>query len=181
MELKGTFYNIQYDFKTMKPIISFLLDSDLAGEESLEGKLLDIKVVKHREKRSLDSNAYFHVLVDKLAGVLGLSRAYMKNKLISEYGQVWYMDDKALVCKTNVPPSVAHNDEFNHMWLIKIGEDDAYWYKLYRPTHDYNSEEMSRLIQGTVEECKEQGIETATPEELQKMEILWKEKYERSS
>ena len=181
MELRGTLRDIQFDFETRKPIVSFLLDSDIAEINVLRGKDLDIKVSKHREKRSLDANAYFHVLVDKLAAVLGLSRAYMKNKLISEYGQIWYMDDKALVCKTNVPPSIAHEDEYNHMWLLKIGDDEAYWYKLYRPTHEYNSAEMARLIDGTIQECKEQGIQTATKDELEHMKMLWKEKYERSS
>lgn len=180
MELKGTFKDITYDFDTRKPIISFIVD-EIADTSEIKDVTLDIKVTKYRRKRSLDANAYFHVLVDKLAYVMGTSRSWMKNKMISEYGQIWYMDDKALVCKTNIPPSIAHNDESTHMWLIKIGDDDAYWYKLYRPTHEYNSSEMHRLIQGTIEECKEQGIQTATPEEVEQMERLWKERYERSS
>ena len=37
------------------------------------------------------------------------------------------------------------------------------------------------LMLKTIDECKEQGIETATPLELERMQKLWKERYERST
>ena len=41
-------------------------------------------------------------------------------------------------------------------------------------SHLYDSKEMSDLIDGTVEEAKSLGIETATPEEIERMKLLWK-------
>lgn len=180
MELKGTLQSIHVDYATHNPIVTFLLDNDCYGIEEFKGMPLDIKVKKRMKKRSLDSNAYFHVLVDKLAQKLNLSRAYVKNKMLSDYGQIQYIEDGIpFIYKTNAPPSVIHEQEYIHLWLIKIGEDEAYWYKAYRGSSTYDTAEMSKLIQGTIQECKEQGIETATPEELAKMEKLWKERYER--
>ena len=40
---------------------------------------------------------------------------------------------------------------------------------MLRGSSTYNTEEMSKLIDGLVSECKEQGIETLPPEELERM------------
>lgn len=180
-ELKGTLKHIQIDYETGKPLATFLVDCEPSSLEKLFGKLLNIKVGKFKKKRSLDSNAYFHLLVDKLSKVMNIPRSEMKNRLIADYGQLMYLDGEMVFFKSNAKPEFIHKEESVHMWLHMVGTDGAYWYRMYRPTHEYNTEEMARLIRGTVEECKAQGIETATPEELERMNQLWKEKYERST
>jgi hypothetical protein len=63
-----------------------------------------------------------------------------------------------------------------HTWLVKIGEENdkpIYFYRIYRGSHTYNSAEMAKLIEGTISECKQVGIETATPDELRHMADLW--------
>ena len=40
---------------------------------------------------------------------------------------------------------------------------------LIKPSHEYNSAEMAKLIRGTIEEEKWLGIETIPPEELKRM------------
>jgi hypothetical protein len=88
------------------------------------------------------------------------------------------MDDgQAFIYKTNATPEFMKEREEVHMELIKIGEDGAYWYRAYRGSHTYNTEEMARLIQGTVMECKDHGIETATPEEIAQMQERWGVKF----
>jgi hypothetical protein len=44
---------------------------------------------------------------------------------------------------------------------------------LMRGSHTFNTKEMSRLIDGTIEEAKELGIETATPEQIRRMMAAW--------
>ena len=44
---------------------------------------------------------------------------------------------------------------------------------MLRGSSTYNTEEMAHLIDGLVSECKEVGIETATPEELSRMLELY--------
>jgi hypothetical protein len=43
-----------------------------------------------------------------------------------------------------------------------------------RGSHTYDSREMSRLIDGTVSEAKELGIETLSPAELERMKQQWR-------
>ncbi len=48
------------------------------------------------------------------------------------------------------------------------------FYRVYRGSHTYNTEEMSILIDGTVQEAKDLGIETMTPDQIEEMKQKWK-------
>ena len=52
-------------------------------------------------------------------------------------------------------------------------EDNATFYKVYRGSHTYDTKEMSLLIDGTVADAKELGIETITPAEIAEMKERW--------
>lgn len=177
MELTGRLCEVSRDYITKKPMIKFLVNENLNGIESLDGKDLKIKVTKATNPRSLDANAYFHVLCDKLRQKIGISMAHMKNILITSYGQIEYIDDQALIYKTNAPVEYVQELEEAHMKFMKQGEDGAYWYKVYRGSHTYNSAEMYTLLEGTIYEAEQQGIETKTPDEIKRMEELWKEQH----
>lgn len=45
--------------------------------------------------------------------------------------------------------------------------------KCYRGSSTFNQKEMSQLIDMVVQDCKEQGVETATPNELERMKQEW--------
>ena len=156
----------------------------LMGEDIDKKQLWDLS--KHQEKkhRSLDSNAYFHVLVGKLAQAMHppISKARCKNQLIADYGQEEYIDGQMVVIKSNLPPDKMCNVDYLHTSCVKIAEEngnDVYFYKVYRGTHTYDTKEMAKLIEGTIQECKNVGIETATPAELERMQQLWAQHYEK--
>ena len=48
-------------------------------------------------------------------------------------------------------------------------------YLIYKETHTLDSAEMSRLIDGTIEEAKQLGIETLTPVEIENLKGYKKE------
>jgi hypothetical protein len=156
---------------TAAEIIQYLFDQD-------KTKRWDIK--EHREKRSLDANAYFHVLCDKLRLKLGISMARCKNHLIADYGQIQYLPDGApMIYKTNAPEDYMAELETIHTKCIKVTEEngkEVFFYRLYRGSHEYDTKEMSQLIDGTVQECKAVGIPTMTPDEIARMEALWEKR-----
>lgn len=133
---------------------------------------VDIEIKEHREKRSLSANAYFHVLVDKLRQALRISFAECKNVLITSYGQLEYIGDVPATIKTNITPEAMKESESIHCKPIAVAdaEEGVFWYRLYRGSHTYDSKEMAQLIDGTIEECKAQDIETMTPDELLRLE-----------
>lgn len=47
------------------------------------------------------------------------------------------------------------------------------FFRIYRGSHTYDTKEMSILIDGTVQEAKDLGIETMTPDELDRIKQEW--------
>ena len=141
----------------------------------LRGQDVRLKVVKWHEKRSLDANAYFHVLCDKLRQAIGISMAHCKNDLITTYGQIDYLSEGVpIVYKTNAPPEFICEREEIHLKYIK-SVDDTYFYKVYRGSHTYDTKEMAQLIDGAVMECKAHDIETLPNDEIERMKSMWKQ------
>lgn len=155
----------------------------LMGDAADKKALYDLTFHKDIKHRSLDSNAYFHVLCDKLRQKLGISMARCKNHLIADYGQVFYLPDETpMIYKTNAPEDYMMELETIHTKCVKVikeNDKDVFFYRVYRGSHTYNSAEMAALIKGTVEECNQQDIQTATPDELAHMAALWSKKYEK--
>ena len=77
-----------------------------------------------------------------------------------------------MVYKTNAPEEFMWEQESIHCIPVKY-EAVATFYKVYRGSHTYDTKEMSALIDGTVADAKELGIETATPNELMRMKQEW--------
>lgn len=143
-------------------------------------KIFDLSEHKDIRRRSLDSNSYFHVLCDKLRQKLGISMARCKNQLIADYGQIEYIDEQPMIYKTNAPEEYMMELETIHTKCVKVTEEngkDVYFYRIYRGSHTYNTAEMAKLIEGTIQECKAQDIETASPAELEHMQKLWESHY----
>ena len=174
MDFTGRICEVSRDYITRKPMIKFLINENPDGIEDFDGKDLKIKVVKSTNPRSLNANAYFHVLCDKLRLKLGMSMAAMKNILITRYGQIEYLSDGVPLCyKTNAPVEYILELEDAHMKFKRMSDDGAYMYIVYRGSHTYNTEEMSRLLEGTIQDAQEQGIETKTPDEIARLAALW--------
>lgn len=179
MKLTGLFAGISKDYVTNKFLLTVRVNEDIAAgyEELKDLECLDISIEKHRRRRSLDANAYFHVLVGKIADKLRISKPRCKNILIGRYGQIEYLDDGVpAVIKTNVDVDQMLEQETLHVvpcGVDRQGGKDINYFRIYRGTHTYDTREMSILIDGTVQEAKEQGIETMTPSEIERMKSAW--------
>ena len=177
MESKGKLVGAMTNFQTHKKQLTFEVDYVSDDEINRLGQceILDIKVVRHTEKKSLSANAYFHVLLSKMAEALTISKAEMKNRLITSYGQIEVIDGENIFIKANIEPEKMAQREDLHCKPCRYDENGTV-YRVYRGSHTYNSNEMSKLIDGTVAEAKELGIETLPPVELAKMVKEWEGK-----
>lgn len=177
MELTGKAVGASLDFDTNRFRITFEVnENDIVKAEYDKLKSYDklkIKAVKYTQRRSPDANAYFHVLVGKIADALTISKAKAKNVLICKYGQPQLLPDgDIMVYKTNAPEEFMWKQESIHAIPVKY-EEKATFYRIYRGSHTYDTKEMSVLIDGTVADAKELGIETATPVEIAEMKERW--------
>lgn len=186
MNFTGKLEGLKMDYATKKQSISVEVNEDArdAFQELKDCEKLDIQIKKHREKRSLDANAYYWVLVSKLGKVLDMANPEVHNIALIRYGQPWIIDGKSVF--TTIPDTeeaenkVKNSTEYHLQPTSQVREGvDGVMYRTYRflrGSRTYNTEEMSRLISGMITMCKEAQIqdrEIATPEEKR----LLKERY----
>lgn len=187
MELKAKLTGIALDYKTGLPRLEFTTVEKVRLDllEELKDVILSVSVKKWRRKRSLDSNAYFHVLAAKIAEKLNTSLTEAKNHMIADYGQYERIDGSLMPIIMNDSIAWEKLDTIHVRPTTATRTlDDGKLYRVYhvmRGSHTYDSAEMARLIEGTISEAKALGIETATPEELRKMAELWRTKIEKAS
>lgn len=137
---------------------------------------LKIDVDWKREKRSLNANAYFHVLVDKIAKSMQLGADEVKVKMVLDYGTIKTVGNEpyivALLKKADVNEHYPYAKWMGDFRAPKNGMEYSQ-YLIYKETHTLDRAEMSRLIHGVVTEAQDLGIETKTPTELANMLDLW--------
>lgn len=138
----------------------------------------DVTIKKHRQKRSLNANAYCWVLLDKLSAKLNTPKTELYREVIRDIGGV---SDMVTIKFEALDRFVA---DWNSRGLgYQVVADTcgiAGWVdcECFYGSHTYNTEQMSRLIDLIVEECKLQGIETKTPDEIENLKSQWRE-YEK--
>ena len=122
------------------------------------------EVKPHHEKRSLNANSYFYVLQNKLAQVLKTSNDELHEALIKRYS------DATLI---TVPETYEIKGFIKYYDIYNKGtikDNPVIIYKVYKPSHEMNTTEFSRLLDGIISECKEIGIETLTPDDLRRLD-----------
>jgi hypothetical protein len=135
-------------------------DSVLDKVAGLSGKEISITISKPREKRSLNSNDYFWCLARGLAEAIHgnateetLHAVYMQ--LLRQYGQCVVVTVRSTCDISKL--GWRYFDRFKD-GLIAGKEYTAY--KVYIGSSQYTQEQMSKLIDGTREECKKYGVKT---------------------
>lgn len=129
--------------------------------------IYDVKITKHREKRSLNANSYLWKLVTEIGNVLSKSKEEVYLQMLVDYGQsemisiLSGIDVKGYFKYYKLAGSSMLNGKlFNH-------------YKVYKGSSDYDTKEMSILLNGVVQEAKNLGIKTKEDYELEKLIEEW--------
>lgn len=140
--------------------------------DDLKDYEISVEIKRYREPRSKDANAYFHVLVNKIAEVQNLGNDEVKRQLVFEYGTL-ATDETGSVLGAMLPTSANAEDFYPYAkWYKSLNVNGREYdcYLFYKRTHTLDSKEMARLIDGTVYVAKDLGIETMTPEQLARLE-----------
>lgn len=128
------------------------------------------EVKEYKEKRSLNANNLYWELVTKLGNVLRMDKEELHFLLLQKYGQSEMISVLAdidmqhyLKYYLEAGESILNGKKFKH-------------YKVYKGSSEMDKKEMSILINGLVEECQIQGIETRAPEEINSLLDRWDNK-----
>lgn len=138
-----------------------------------EGKEYDIDIKPHSKRRSLDANSYMWVLLGKMGEKLRIPKELLYREYIREIGAF-----------TPLPIKECAVEDFRRIWeshgtgwVCDVVDDSKLaGYKLvhaYSGSSTYDTAQMSRLIDMVVQDAKEQGIETMTPQQLAGLVERW--------
>ena len=97
--------------------------------------------------------------MDKEDVYLQMLKSYGQSQMISVLSEIDV--SKFLKYYEKAGESILNGKNFTH-------------YKVYTGSSEYDTKEMSILIDGIVQECKQLGIETMSPDELKSLKESWK-------
>ena len=145
--------------------------------DGLAGVDVDIEIKRHQKKRSLSANAYCWVLTDKIAAATGQTKEDVYRETIRNIGGV-----SDIVCCLDKAVEDLRRRWASHGvgWIsdtMPSKIDGCTNVILYSGSSTYDVAQMSRLIDLLVAEAKDLGIETATPDEIKHMQMLWERKH----
>ena len=126
------------------------------------------ELTEHKEKRSKNANAYAWTLIGKIADALRSSKDEVYLMMLKRYGQSEIVSVVSTVDVTGYFKyyEVAGETELN-------GKPFTH-YKVFKGSSEYDTKQMSILIDGIVSEAKAFGIEILTPAELQRLKDDWR-------
>ena len=135
----------------------------------LDDKEYTLEIKKFRRRRSLDANAYFWVMVGKLADALHTDNNSVYIDLLERYGVFTHVI---------VKEKAAEQFKQEYRLVKDLGEvtvngASGIQLQCFFGSSSYDTKQMARLIDGTISECKEVGIETMTPQELEILKTEW--------
>lgn len=172
MLLTGAVKSVVNDWKTRKWNVTFEIN-EMPTEEMnylISCEKLSIDVKKYRNKRSLDANAYAWVLMQKIAEAINSDRWSVYIEMLQKYSREFTF----VICKENAI------DKLKELYrtCIDLGEVnvngmEGHQMQVFFGSSTFDSKAMSVLIDGIVSECKELGIETMPPDEIERMLSQW--------
>ena len=151
-------------------------DAGAFANEMKEGKQYAAVLGEVTKRRSLDANAYAWALMNQLSEKVGRPAVDIYRDMIRDVpgaSEVIIVRDDAA-------------ETFVHDWMGKgIGwqcekVDNTFLpgytaLQVYRGSSEYDTKQMSRLVDLIAQECKQQGIPTMTPDEIAKLKGLVEE------
>lgn len=129
----------------------------------------DFDIKRKRKRRSLDANAYMWALCTEIANAVGISKEEVYKRNIREGGEY-----------TPLPIKDEAIEEFSRIWSSHgigwfcdvVDNSKLTGYKLvfaYHGSSEYDSNQMSRLINRVKADAESVGVPTMTTDEIEKL------------
>lgn len=179
MKVTGKIIGANIDFRTNKPHLTLevneLNDFKQLVDDMNGCEKLSIEIKPYRARRSLDANAYCWVLIDKLAEKTNGTKEEIYREYIKDIGgnsEVVCVKNKAVerLCEGWQRNGIGWQTE---TFPSKI--EGCTNVVLYYGSSCYDSAQMARLLDLIIQDCREQGIPTETPNQIAEMKARWGE------
>lgn len=155
------------------PVISIQTDG-LGSDEELDKMMhearVEVEIRRPKKKRTLTANAYFWVLVQEIARRV---HAQLWDQYIEQIKKYGCFIDCAVISRAVEALKTA----YRYTEVLETGMmngEAAAVVRCYRGSSTYNVEEMGHLIDGTVEDAKDLGIDVLPPDEVAHLVSIWR-------
>jgi len=138
-------------------IIQWLYNAD-------KDKQFDIK--EHKEKRSLDQNAYCWKLINEIANRVRKSKEEVYLDMLRSYGQ---MSEISMLSSIN---PIGYFKYYDVVSRRMFNNNEFIIYRIYKGSSEYDTKEMSIFIDGVVQEAQQLGIQTLTPNQIMELKNM---------
>lgn len=131
-----------------------------------EDKLKIFDLSEHKEKRSLTQNAYAWKLINEIANKVNESKEKVHLDMLKHYSQTSKIMLRADIDIKGFIPYY----ELEGYAVVKGVKYAAY--KVFKPSHEMNTYEMSKYLSGIVQEAENLGIPTLSDEVIGRMKLI---------
>lgn len=129
-----------------------------------QDKVYELK--EYKEQRNKKQNSKYWKLVGELSLVTKIGIEEIHFDMLKNYSQRY----EILVPSDK---EIRGIDYFEKKSTISKNGKEYTVYHVFTPSHELNESEFAILMKGLIEECKQQGIDTRSPEEIQREELLY--------
>lgn len=178
MDTKAKLIDVSRDYESGKMRLTFVVEEKPDDLDDLRKADIRLTARRWRVQRSLSANAYFWVLCGKIALRLAESSERIYEDLLRSYGTLDVRDD-GMVDELRLLSEFDVNLVKGH-WRPYDSDEHYTYYLRLKGSSRYTTTEMAHLIEGTISEAKQLGIETLPPDELERMLNAWKPRSEVS-
>lgn len=129
-----------------------------------KNKKFEIK--EKRKKRTLSQNAYAWELITQIGNVMGLSKEEVYFQMLKDYGQV---------SEISMPSSKNPKGYLKYYELVSkrlFNNKEFNIFRIYKGSSEFDTKEMTIFINGIIQECKQLDIETMTPDEIARLNLI---------
>jgi hypothetical protein len=119
----------------------------------------NFEIIKQRKKRSNDANALCWKLCTEIANVLRVEKESIYVDMLKSYGQ---SDVVSVLSSVDVKGYFKYYDEFGKG---TVNGKEFTHYRVYKGSSEYDTREMSILIDGIIDEAKALDIEVISERE----------------
>lgn len=178
-------YNIrlQYPEESNKMEVVLTIDrstsniKEVQATRDLLGKEKDIEATlkEKKKRRSLDANAMLWNIMNEIAIILNTTKDEVYLEMLDRYGVFTH-----IVVKPDIVEKVKKEWRIvRELGSVVVNGTVGVQLQCYFGSSSYNSKEFSVLLEGTIYEAKELGIEVISERERQLLINKWGVKYEQ--
>ena len=188
-ELTGTIKDISVDYFSKRVYLTLSIEEGQSAKNCYDelhaAEKLSFQIDKYREKRSLNANAYLWVLCTKLAEERSkdgmkvtkedVYREEIKDlNIYRDYNDLPLPEAKTLQTAWGMLGTGWITEQVDYS-----PDGERVTIRCYYGSSQYNTAQMSRLIDNIVQDCQALGIETKTPDEIANLISMWGEEHKK--